>query len=68
MCSPRGDLASYYGHNFGSKDADIKVLLKEHMKLRYLENTMESIYVALAHRSMRIVGTFISTLKWKIAC
>ena len=66
MCvAPEGiDLASLlYEHNFEYKDADIKVLLKEHMKLRYSENTMESIYVALAHRSMRIVGTFINYFK-----
>ena len=66
MCvAPEGiDLASLlYEHNFEYKDADIKVLLKEHMKLHYSENTMESIYVALAHRSMRIVGTFINYFK-----
>ena len=61
------DLASlFYEHNFNYNDADIKALLKEHMEsagYAFSENIMESIYVALAHRSMRIIGTFINYFK-----
>ena len=61
------DLASLlYEHNFDYKDAEIKALLNEHMESAghaFSENTMKSIYVALAHRSMRIIGTFINYFK-----
>lgn len=61
------DLASLlYEHNFDYKDSEIKALLREHMEsagYEFSENIMKSIYVALAHRSMRIIGTFINYFK-----
>ena len=58
------DLASLlYEHNFDYKEAEIKALLKEHMEsagYAFSDIIMKSIYVALAHRSMRIIGTFIN--------